>query len=639
MRRSAGEATGRGGSESGQGIRLSWARLLMILLTLWSLGTMLPGLCRIAAPLLSYGLSVDNDGVVLDVVYPFPDGQGSPAARAGLRPGDRIDLHAMRCGAGRPEGCRAIIALLGDFGGIEYTLARRPITILLKGGGGTAGRRLTLAPAKARMHFPARLLLLLDTLVGAAFVLTAFLLVWRQPSRMAWGFFLYALWFNPGQDYAYYAFLQLWPHVFLAAQFIDTLAQGAGYAGLIAFALSFPRSRPEQNWRLLTPGLVLLGGAMAAISLAASANLFGYETSTMSQIQFFAIIPLDLLALGLLILRRRGLPPQDAARMRWALAGLIIGLPAFLAAELCQSTDIPVRLLGFAPAIGAIEILFLLHGVVAYFCGTAMARGRVVSVAIPLRRGAILACLSFILGVPIVLLHDEVSSYGDRLHERFAMPAWLWLMVVSPIALIVLTHLHHRSVHALERIFNRGYHRARERLAEAGRSMLHVRSFEEVDRKLTETPGESLALVSAAIFRQVDGQFRRSGPSPGWSPTSATTLDPERDAIVLRCLESGEAEPLPRDAWSREDLPPDDLAPCLAVPVRGGVAESLAIALFGPHRTGSDINADERVLLQDFAERAALGYDRVEVETLRRIVEHLRARAAAREEPGQRIPG
>jgi hypothetical protein len=60
------------------------------------------------------------------------------------------------------------------------------------------------------------------------------------------------------------------------------------------------------------------------------------------------------------------------------------------------------------------------------------------------------------------------------------------------------------------------------------------------------------------------------------------------------------------------------------VPVRGGVTESAAVILCGPHLSGADISHDERELLSEFAARAALGYDRVEANQLRREIEALR---------------
>jgi hypothetical protein len=281
------------------------------------------------------------------------------------------------------------------------------------------------------------------------------------------------------------------------------------------------------------------------------------------------------------------------------------------------------------PSQTVIDLLYLFHGVIAYFVGTAVRRRRVVSVAIPLRRGAILAALTFILGVPIVYLHDRISRYGGALNEEYHLPEWIWLMVISPMALIALTRLHHHSVELTERAFNRRYHRARDLLRDANQQALRVKTFDDIDRLLTEAPLDGLRLSSAAVFRDIDGRMQRCGPAVGWAEAGLTTLDRGLDALPLACLKTGRPHALPRGSWHRPGLPPDDLMPCLAVPICGGATESVAILLFGPHVTGSDINQDEQELLREFAERAALGYDRVEVETLRRELQALRMNNAA----------
>lgn len=603
----------------------------MILLAVWALATTLPDLARIAGPLGSYGLSVDNDGLVLDVQHPFDTTAESPAARAGILPGDRLDLSRMHCRNPLSVGCVGVIAVLADFGGIQYTERREPVILLFLPRHGGTDRSVSLQPVPAPLDLGARLLLLADTVIGAIFVAVAFLLVWTRPSRMTWGFFLYAIWFNPGQDYTFYALLQTWTPAALFEQVLEAFAQGAAYAGLLAFALCFPFPTVEPRWRRLDAALPWLGAAVTLFTLIGGANLFGWPTETLSQIQFFAIVPLDIFAILLLVLRLPRLPPQDEARMRWAIAGCVIGLPAFLAAELCTSSNLPQALFGITPSLTVIELLCLCHGVIAYFVGTAVRRRRVVSVTIPLRRGGILAGLTFLLGVPIVYLHDEVSAIGGHFNTRFHLPEWVWLAVISPLALIVLTALHHHAVELTERAFNRRYHRARHRLRQAGHSMLRVGTFADVDRLLTEVPTDALRLSSAVVFRQVGGVFRRQGEALGWPATTLSTLDPTLDRLVLRCIETGRPEPLTRGSWHRPGLPGDDQIPCLAVPVSGGITESVAIALFGPHVTGSDINRDEQELLRDFAEKGALGYDRVEVEILRRELQALRGNRPAAE--------
>ena len=319
--------------------------------------------------------------------------------------------------------------------------------------------------------------------------------------------------------------------------------------------------------------------------------------------------------------------------MRWVIAGFTIGLPAFLIAELCQSTGLPYILFGINPSQPTVELLYLFHGLIAYFVGTAVSRRRVVSVAIPLRRGAILTVLTFVLGVPIVYLHERLSAYNGTVDGSLHLPEWIWPLVIGPLALLALTALHHRAVEFTERALNRRYHRARTRLGHAGKTMLKAKDFSEIDRLLTESPVADLRLSSAAVFRSIDGVLHRSGPAIGWAPDGLTTLDRAHDGIALACLARGRPTPLPRGHWHRAGLPADDQSPCLAVPVHGGATESMAIVLFGPHVTGSDINPDERDLLRDFASQAALGYDRVETEGLRREVKALREALTALASP------
>lgn len=579
---------------------------------------------RVVFPLSSLGLSADNNGAIFDVRYPFDDMKDSPAAQAGMRPGERLDIREMHCKHPLSDTCANIVSVMSDFGGVQYTLRHKQITLLVLPPHGGAPLLFHLRPAYAPLHWLSRIVLLADTVVAILFVGVAFNLVWTRPSTMTWGFFLYAIWFNPGSDYAFYSLLQYWTPAVLIEQVVESFVRGAAYAGLIAFALCFPGETVEARWRRLGAILPWLALTIAGLSLVSSLNLFGLPTETISRVLFFSLIPLDAIAILLLVLRLRHLPPQDEQRMRWAIAGCAIGLPAFLIAELSQSSGVPNALFGVTPTETVVELLYLFHGAIAYFVGTAIRRRRVVSVAIPLRRGAILAMLTFVLGVPIVYLHDLFSRYGGQINEAYQLPEWIWLLLVSPVILIVLTELHHHAVHLTERAFNRRYYRARDSLAAAGQKILHLNNFGEIDRMLAEAPTQGLRLSSAAVFREIDGALHRTGPAIGWSDTTLATLDPALDALPLTCLETGMPQRLPRGSWHRPGLPADEQVPCLAVPILGGASETTAIVLFGPHVTGTDINRDEQDLLSEFAERAALGYDRIEFAILRQELQALR---------------
>ena len=603
-------------------------RMLLIVLAVWALALILPDLYRVVAPLASLGLSADDNGTITNVRVPFRTLAESPAARAGLVPGDHLDLSQMRCTDPFSRGCADIVAVLGDFGGAGYVPQNDRVRLIIRPAAGGPSRAVEISAAPSPLSWHARVLLLADTIVGALFIGVAFHLAWTRASRMTWGFFLYAIWFNSGQDYAFYAFLQSWPPGVLIEQGFEAVIQGAAYAGLLAFAMRFPNEHLDAHWRPFDAALPWLAAAIAALALAGGGDILGYPTGFITNVFFFSIVPLDIAALAILLIRLRQLRPQDEERMRWAIAGCAIGLPAFLLAELCTSTGLPYRLLGIVPSLTIIELLFLFHGVIAYFVGIAVRRRRVVSVTIPLRRGAILAALTFILGVPIVYLHGLLDAYNESLGGRFSLPEWIWPLVVGPLTLLALTKVHERAVNVTERVFNRRYHRARTRLHHAGQAVMQAKELAEVDRLLAEVPVAGLRLSSAAVFRSIDGVFHRMDPAAGWPEQGLTTLDRNHDRLPLGCLARGVPLPIPRGHWHRPGMPPDDEAPCLAVPVHGGATESIAIVLLGPHASGSDINHDERELLRGFASQAALAYDRVETETLRREVATLRAALA-----------
>lgn len=171
------------------------SRLLLLVLTWWGLAMIVPDLVRVVQPLGSVGFFANNDGLVYDVDGPFPDEASSPAWRAGIRVGDRLDLEKMRCSLGEIAGCGNALAVLG---GVDYVLPGRPITIDLMAGDGRPARQVTLIAEQPPSNFLVRAVNLLCQIAGMLVVLAAAWLVWTRPGAMSWGFFLYVNWFNPG---------------------------------------------------------------------------------------------------------------------------------------------------------------------------------------------------------------------------------------------------------------------------------------------------------------------------------------------------------------------------------------------------------------------------------------------------------
>src|ERR1700683_2955783 len=604
---------------------LSAGRVFLILLTVWALAMIAPGLQRVIDSLGSFGLSVDNDGTITDVVAPFPSPAESPAAPAGIVPQDRIDLKAMRCIPFHTPRCASLVSILGGLGGTQFALPDHKITleIIPRSGGPTKSLRLKSVPAP--LHPAERAVLLADTVVGIVVIVIAFWLVWTRPSWMTWGLFLYVIWINPGQSFTYYALLQRWPLGVLAQELAEAVAQGAAFAGLLIFALRFPNDRTEPRWQKVQWTVGLLALTITVLTLLGFGNLFGYPTERITEVTFLAGLAVDAIVLLILLERRRVLPPLEEKRMRWVIWGCAIGLPAYIFAELCQSADLFRHLWGFSPSQAFIGLLYLPNGVLAYFASQAVWQRRVVRVWIPLRHGTILVALSLALGVPIFQLHERLTN----VHEGFRLPAWIWPLVLAPIFLILMQRLHESGVELVDRVFNRQFHSAKRQLKITSEEIARAECLEDIDGLLVESAARALCLSSCAVFRCQENVFRRSKNAKGWGACTKTELRTESDAMALRSLELGESVRLNQQDSESLALPTGMEAPCLSVPVRSGIPEATAVVLLGPHDSGNDIDADEREMLEKLAAHAAAGYERIVSRLLREQVAELKAEVKA----------
>jgi hypothetical protein len=529
----------------------------------------------------------------------------------------------MRCVPLASLRCQNLLSLIGGLGGLQLVRPGASISLVMQPADGSATRIVEMHAVRTARGYADRVMLLVNTIVGVLVILAAARLVWLHPGRMTWGFFFYAIWFNPGQTFTYYALLQPWPAAIIIQEVAEAFARGAAYAGLLVFALRFPFDAPDgplrrHEWFAAGAGVVI-----GALMLAAFSNAFGEHTETVASAAFLIGYVVDFAVVVILLVRRRRMPALDRQRTTWVIWGCAIGLPAFVFAELAQSTALLLHAIGLSPANIIVALLYLLNGVIGYFVSVAVTHRRVISVSIPLRHGTILTALSLAVGIPIVNLHELLSHYQDT----FPIPEWAWFVIVAPVALLLLQRLHEVGVALVDRALNRRFHAARRQLLEAGAAMQQA-DGETIDRLLVTTPVHALALASGAAFRDRDGVFDRVFAT-NWTNADARTLVRERDAPILRSVETRRIVRLPRDDWDAPERDANLRSPCLAVPVYSASLGAFAILLLGPHANGSDIDDDECDMLREFAQRAAVGYERAAFVELREEVEGLRARLRA----------
>jgi len=491
-------------------------RILLIVLLAWALVMIVPDVLRVVQPLGSFGFYADNDGMIYDVTGPFDAESDSPAWKAGIRDGDKLALSKLRCfpcthGAGRSSARAA-----GPRGHVRA-----------KATGDHPARQVTLKAAPVPANPFERFIVLIDQIAGILVVIAAAWLVWTRPGAMSWGFFLYVIWFNPGQFYAFYALLQQQPLLLLAQNLASAIAEAVGYVGLILFVLRAPDGEPDRKWRWLERALPVIGALLALLMLFTYGNLTGYRTETGTRFSILVGFLVAVCAVAILLERTRRKPPEDYQRMRWVVWGCLIGLPAFLLADLASTTTIfETRWENFTPSEDVIGLLYLVNGILCLFVFEAVRRERVVSVSIPLRRVTI---LGLTLSIPALLLHHEV----EYMQEHLAIPNWAWI-VIGAGALYLISRLHEGATHLTDRYFNRDLDKAERTIAAA---ILKAKDPLEVDRLLSEQPYRRLKLSSAAAFRRNGTEFRRDTEGHGWGEKTARNLSP--DAPMLAPVAKG----------------------------------------------------------------------------------------------------
>lgn len=582
-------------------------RPLLMGLLLWALLMIVPDFVRVVRPLGSFGFYANNNGLIYDVVGPFADTSASPAWKAGLREGDVLDLSTMRCLPYDSETCGSVLAAVG---GVQYVIPGRAITLTLAPTTGQEARRLTLVAEERPSNWLVRSVLILSQITGVLVVLAAAWLVWTRPGPMSWGFFLYCVWFNPGQSFEYYAQLQRWPLLLLAQDAAGAIVQAAGYAGLLLFVTRAPTDEAQPGWVPFERSLPYVAVAIAIALLASYGSLFGFKTEFLMRATILFGLIVSITAIAILVRRRRTLTPKDNQRLRWVLWGCLIGLPAFVIAELSQYTTIFKTSWGdFTLPEDVAGLLYLVNGVLCAFVFEAIRRRRVVNVSIPLRRATILALT---LSVPALLLHREAEHLGEMLD----VPQWTWFLIGAAIV-FVIGRLHDGAVELADQFFNRRLDKAEREIGEA---ILSARNPAEIDHLLADGPLAALTLSSAVTFRRTEAGYYCYEAGKGWDDTAPRDLRLE-DAM-LEDLSAGKPCAIESKEADQAGFPLELELPILAVPAASR-AYCSAVTLYGPHLSGADLDAHEREMLVQLGRQAADAYVRLENEHLRKEIKAL----------------
>jgi len=590
-------------------------RAFLVALALWALAMIIPDLYRVYQPLGSFGFYANNDGIVTDVQGPFLAQTDSPAFQAGLRAGDRLDLEQMRCIPLDTLRCASAMAALGGF---RLVSNRRHAELVLAATSNRPAREVGIVAQQRPSSGWVRAVLLLDQLAAMLVILAAAWLVWTMPGIMTWGFFLYVIWFNPGQSAQYYALLQHYPPALLAQSLAGAMAQGVGLVGFIWFALRAPTDETTPRWRPVERSLPIVAVLLVLLLGLSFANLLGYPTETITRVGVASGLIVAVCGFVILLARQRELPPQDYQRLRWVIWGCVIGLPALVFADAGTTTTLLDPLWpDYSPPEQLWGLLYLINGVLCLLVTEALHKRYVVKVSIPLRRVTILGLL---LSLPILFLHEGIDHVREGLSEKIALPAWAWIGIAALI-LFLVSKLHDTAVHYIDWFFNLSVARAGERLGDA---VLKSKSYDEIEAQIVQGVHGALGLASASIFREQDDVFQRTAADQAWD-NATQMLDPNDP--LLRSAHAHRPYDVAPAAATRSDLPDGLMRPILAVPV-GDRLRCLGLALYGPHLTGNALSHEERSMLAELADKAASAFMQINDNYLRHRIATLESELA-----------
>jgi hypothetical protein len=443
---------------------------VLAVVTLATIGAAFVSFARKVDSFTTAGFSYDREGGALVLRSIEPDGA---AARAGLKPGDRIILADGQTAASLSHP--------------EKTLARKPLPHRLVVESGGEVRGVTLGGPSVR--FDVTYLFL--AFVGFLYLIIGLFTVARERTSAALVFWALCL-----SSFAVYVVTPAGPRdtLWKAAWLAEDLYRAFLPALLLHFFLVFPR--PIQRARRLIPLLYAPAVAYVALEIgllfvrpspAAAALL---EGATRYWFLYFAVYVAAVLTRLLELVRRRREDAEAEKQVRWVALGVIVGLAPFLIlSALPRAFGLESTLLSSV----AVVPLVLIPLAFAY----AILKWRLWDVEIFVREAIGTTAAVLVGGVTFVLL----NSLLDRTLEGMAAAGKNVIAFGSGLVLAsLLVPVKKRITDVLERIQYHDTYRARRALLDIARDFATPRPREEVVQAIVKRVEEALRTVPCSLF-------------------------------------------------------------------------------------------------------------------------------------------
>ena len=550
------------------------------------------------------GLTLQPSGV------PFIDrvtsvDAGSPAAVAGLRIGDTLDIRDLSPGdrlrvLSVPAAGKAIVLQIRR--GTQHTVSVVP--------------RLLTHGTFWRADGWDQLL----SMVGEFWsVFVAALIAWRRRESLEAALLALCLIMqNFGTALSPSNFwVTPWPAIDVAAYTLSWPISAVGNVLFATYALQF--ARPVSRTRLIVTWCVyatealstlinaigVVGGWLGTIDM----NAWFWAQPAPSLVASLTSPTLSLVCAALALGAARG---SERTRLAWASGSLGVLYIAFMIFATTSA-------LGTFVHAGTILIdvaVFVAPLGLTY----ALLNRRLLDVAFVVNRATIYAVLTGLLIGTFAglnwLIGSALKSTGLALPVAIVLAGGVALSLQAVQRWVTMT---------VDRVLFRQRYAAEQRLARLARAIPHLRDDEALAQALVGDPVTTLQLAAGALYRRCeDGSYQRSATT-GW-PNDAPATIAAADPLVIHV--TGAMGCLVLDDIAPEaPFPNGPLRPraAFAVPGPDGAA---AILLYAAHRNGSILDPDESVALERLATAASVAFERSRVRsTERRLDDVLNALA------------
>lgn len=566
--------------------RTQIARMAFVfVLGAFALSRTLPDAIRIFAPLTVFGYYTNAAGTITNVF------KGTPAAKAGLRPGDRIDVNDF------PVADRK-----GGLIGKTYS-AYNPV------------RHMTVVRDGVRMSYEingvpegiaTRGVVLLRELIAFVTISIGMLLAIVRPSRASLGFFHFVI----GGEVYPNALTSIWlsaPWRMIVDGVNDVLVAGAA-VGLVMFALGFPRDIPIR-WRIPVDGL---GGVIWAVSagllLYADIGSTYFAKPALQEAANYAHIQTGLVLVAMSILavtlvRSRGV---DRLRVAGVAGSFIVAIAGYLVAE-----HLYPEFLKYWEYM-ALEALPVLPAIVVFY---GVMRHHMLGIDFFVNRALVYAAMmAAVAGV--VGLCEEGFSYWFVMNTNLA---YAIIIAVTLLFGAFFGHIRTAVRYVVDRSLFRDRLLAHSYLDTLARELPHAHDREHIEHALTVAVQEALQLRCAALFERRGDRFVVVA-DVYWPPGLSEI--PGDDPTMLRIIRDGIAQTLHDRDWMPWSPDLRALTPRVAVPIEVDAGQPF-IAVYGIEFSGVDLDPDEVHLLERMGSNAAIGFSNLRTRELARHLEEL----------------